>query len=120
MLAPLLPRAEASAIEAFGATKFKDELEAGQHLRCDAALALALAEPTRSSAASADTRRDVLGRREAEVADLVAEGMSNKQIGASLFISEHTVDSHVRKIFDKLRVNSRAQIAGWVRSSNHD
>ena len=61
----------------------------------------------------------MLGRREAEVARLVAEGLSNKQIGMRLFISERTVDSHVRSILNKLGVNSRAQIAGWVASTNH-
>ena len=47
---------------------------------------------------------------------MVADGLSNKQIGARLFISEHTVDSHVRSILNKLGVNSRAQIAAWVAS----
>jgi DNA-binding CsgD family transcriptional regulator len=37
----------------------------------------------------------------------------------SLFISERTVDSHVRSILNKLGFNSRAQIAGWVASTNH-
>ena len=53
-----------------------------------------------------------------QVAQLVAEGSSNKQIGTRLFISERTVDSHVRSILNKLGVNSRAQIAVWVRSAN--
>jgi DNA-binding NarL/FixJ family response regulator len=44
----------------------------------------------------------------------VAEGLSNKEIGARLFISERTVDSHVRNILNKLGFGSRAQIAGWV------
>jgi DNA-binding NarL/FixJ family response regulator len=59
-----------------------------------------------------------LAKREADVARLVAEGLSNKQIGARLFISERTVDSHVRNILNKLGFNSRAQIAGWMASSN--
>jgi DNA-binding NarL/FixJ family response regulator len=59
-----------------------------------------------------------LGRREAEVARLIADGLSNKQIGTRLFISERTVDSHVQNILNKIGFNSRAQIAGWVRSSN--
>ena len=57
-----------------------------------------------------------LAKREAEVARLVAEGLSNKQIGGRLFISERTVDSHVRSVLNKLGFNSRAQIAAWVRS----
>ena len=48
---------------------------------------------------------------EADVARLVADGLTNKQIGTRLFISERTVDSHVRSILNKLGFNSRAQIA---------
>ncbi|UBU18794.1 helix-turn-helix transcriptional regulator [Nonomuraea gerenzanensis] len=59
-----------------------------------------------------------LGRRQAEVARLVAEGLSNKQIGERLFISEHTVDSHVRVIMNKLGVDSRAQIAAWMATTH--
>jgi len=55
-----------------------------------------------------------LAKREADVARLVADGLTNKQIGARLFISERTVDSHVRSILNKLGVGSRAQIAAWV------
>jgi DNA-binding CsgD family transcriptional regulator len=55
-----------------------------------------------------------LAKREADVAQLVADGLTNKQIGARLFISERTVDSHVRSILNKLGVGSRAQIAAWV------
>ena len=56
----------------------------------------------------------MLGRRETDVARLVADGLSNKGIGARLFISERTVESHVRSIMNKLGFNSRAQIAGWI------
>jgi len=55
-----------------------------------------------------------LGPREADVARLVAEGLTNKQIGVRLFISERTVDSHVRSILNKLGFSSRAQIAAWM------
>jgi DNA-binding CsgD family transcriptional regulator len=48
----------------------------------------------------------------------VADGLTNKQIGARLFISEHTVDTHIRNILNKLGVNSRAQIAAWMASSS--
>ena len=54
-----------------------------------------------------------LSRREREVAALVAEGLTNKEIGARLFISERTVDGHLEHVREKLGVNSRAQIAAW-------
>jgi DNA-binding CsgD family transcriptional regulator len=59
----------------------------------------------------------ILAKREAEVARLVAGGLSNKQIGARLFISERTVDSHIRSILNKLGFSSRAQIAAWISST---
>jgi DNA-binding CsgD family transcriptional regulator len=114
-LAPLLEQAEESAVAALGRAKFDAELTAGKHLDREAAIRLALGESDqiRARSAAGETGAGVLGKREADVARLVAEGMSNKQIGARLFISERTVDSHVRSILNKLGFNSRAQIAGW-------
>ena len=47
-----------------------------------------------------------LSQREREVLSLMAEGKSNKAIGETLFISEHTVEKHVNSIFTKLRLHS--------------
>jgi DNA-binding NarL/FixJ family response regulator len=94
------------------------EFNAGKRLSRDAAIGTALGEPAHVVATPDDASVAPLAKREADVARLVAEGLSNKQIGARLFISERTVDSHVRSILDKLGFNSRAQIAGWMASSN--
>lgn len=116
---PLLAQAEASAIAALGASKFEAEFKAGKHLSRDAALDLALGESAHVDAAASDgAGGGLLGKREADVARLVADGLTNKQIGARLFISERTVESHVRSILNKLGFNSRAQIAGWMASPN--
>jgi DNA-binding CsgD family transcriptional regulator len=90
--------------------------EAGERLDRAAAIRLALGEPAEVSVAPSSATSP-LGKREAQVARLVAEGLSNKRIGAGLFISEHTVDSHIRHIMNKLGVNSRAEIAAWTASS---
>ena len=50
------------------------------------------------------------------LAQLVAEGLSNKQVAARLLISERTAATHVGHILDKLGFKSRAQIAGWISS----
>ncbi|MGH8906544.1 MAG: response regulator transcription factor [Egibacteraceae bacterium] len=50
----------------------------------------------------------LLSPREAEIAQMVAEGRPNKTIASELNISSWTVSSHLRRIFDKLGVNSRA------------
>ncbi|MEU8397556.1 LuxR C-terminal-related transcriptional regulator [Nonomuraea sp. NPDC048892] len=114
-LAPLLVEAGRSAQAALGEPGFDEEFATGAALDRDAAVALALGEPAPGAAQEpSDEGAPPLGRRESEVARLVAEGLSNKQIGARLFISEHTVDSHVRAIMNKLGFNSRAQIAAWT------
>ena len=55
-----------------------------------------------------------LTRREREIADLVADGLSNKDIAAKLVISRRTAEGHVEHILGKLGFTSRAQIAAWV------
>ena len=55
-----------------------------------------------------------LTTREAEVADLVAKGLTNKQIADSLTIAERTAEGHVEHIFNKLGFTCRTQIAAWV------
>lgn len=55
-----------------------------------------------------------LSRRELEVARLVAEGLTNREISQRLFISERTVDGHLEHVREKLAVNTRAQVAAWV------
>jgi DNA-binding NarL/FixJ family response regulator len=51
----------------------------------------------------------VLTQREREVLAAVAEGLTNREIGERLFISERTVGVHVGHIFDKLQVRTRVQ-----------
>lgn len=55
-----------------------------------------------------------LAPREQEVAVLISEGLSNRDIAARLSISERTAETHVQHILDKLGCNSRARIATWA------
>jgi DNA-binding CsgD family transcriptional regulator len=57
-------------------------------------------------------RRDELTPAELEVASLVAEGKMNKEIAGALWISEKTVEAHLSRIFRKLDVRNRAELAG--------
>jgi predicted ATPase/DNA-binding CsgD family transcriptional regulator len=118
-LDPLVARAKESTRAALGAPTFQTEFEAGKRLARGDAIGLALGEPVSvTPAPSPETTASPLTKREAEVAQLVADGLSNKQIGARLLISEHTVDSHIRSILNRLGFNSRAQIAAWMASSD--
>ena len=55
-----------------------------------------------------------LSAREREVAELIAEGRTNRQIASSLFISEKTVEKHVSRTLAKLGVESRACVAALI------
>ena len=57
--------------------------------------------------------RSPLSPRELEVARLVARGLTNKQIGETLYVSERTAENHVQHILVKLGFSNRTQIAAW-------
>ncbi|HET7380298.1 MAG TPA: LuxR C-terminal-related transcriptional regulator, partial [Gaiellales bacterium] len=60
-----------------------------------------------------------LSRREREVAQLIARGLSNREIAGRLFVSERTIDNHVHHILDKLGFDSRVQVAAWLAKNEH-
>jgi len=122
-IATQLRRAEKSARAALAPARYDADFEAGRQLQRGAAAELALGEAAAAGAlqaadqgAGSRSGDGVLAKRESDVALLVAEGLTNRQIGTRLFISERTVDSHVRSIMNKLGYDSRAQIAAWVAS----
>lgn len=65
-----------------------------------------------------DSRDNKMTRREYEVLTLIAEGLNNKEIACSLFISEKTVKNHVSNIFKKIDVNDRTQAAIYAYKHN--
>ena len=62
---------------------------------------------------AAAAARSPLSPRELEVARLVARGLTNKQIGETLYVSERTAENHVQHILVKLGFSNRSQIAAW-------
>jgi DNA-binding CsgD family transcriptional regulator len=117
------PLARASAFEDAAASL----RTAGQRARARALLAEAADEraaaglPRPSGRTGRSTQAGGLGaltRAELSVARLVAQGLSNRKAAAELFLSPHTVDSHLRHIFAKLGLNGRVALAAFM--AEHD
>jgi serine/threonine-protein kinase PknK len=88
----------------------------GRSLSQASAIALCLEEkPLHGAIADAHSAtKDILTRRERQIAELIHEGLSNREIASSLVISQRTAEAHVQHILVKLGFTSRAQVAGWV------
>jgi predicted ATPase/DNA-binding NarL/FixJ family response regulator len=94
--------------QALGPRRAQEADQAGAALSLEAAIDEALG----STAAPPPPQK--LSSRELEIARLVADGRSNKEIAAGLFIAPRTAETHVQNIMNKLGLSSRAQIATWV------
>lgn len=110
-------QAKARSREALGSRAFDAAWREGGALTQPAAIAYALGESTEAATAAAVeaamSPQAVLTKRERQVAELVAGGMSNREIAAELVISQRTAESHIEHIMSKLGFNSRTQIAVW-------
>ncbi len=127
--APLAPKTYAQIVpyvrsvrDRLGADAFTEAWRTGESLSLDQALALALAQPAiagadsiprapalpASATATSPAGPDELTARELEVLQLLASGLTNQDIADQLIMSVHTVRSHVKAIFGKLDVTSRA------------
>ncbi|MFC0447468.1 ATP-binding protein [Rhodococcus jostii] len=104
---------EKMARRAIGDRAFETEFRQGLGMRFEEAAAYALDEKdtTDTPAGPGSTS---LTRREQQVAELVAEGLTNRSIADKLVISQRTAQGHVEHILSKLGFTSRTQIATWV------
>ncbi|WP_180043539.1 response regulator transcription factor [Acinetobacter sp. YH16039] len=63
-----------------------------------------------------DADTELLTSRETEILNLVAQGMSNREIAEQLFVSKYTVESHIKHIYRKLSVSKRTKAVSSARS----
>ncbi|MFI9612472.1 ATP-binding protein [Streptomyces sp. NPDC052023] len=120
-VAPALLRMEVDAVAALTRVRLGDEDAAemgdvGRRSAPHAAVAAVLTdldhvEPERDAGSGAG---NPLTPREREVAELVANGLTNREIARRLGIAEWTAVNHVRKIMRKLACTSRVQVASWM------
>ncbi|MFC7345069.1 helix-turn-helix transcriptional regulator [Saccharopolyspora griseoalba] len=101
-----------------GDASFEDAYEQGRRMSLshavDFALELKQRQPRSTETAEENVHPMPLTRRERQIADLVAQGNTNKEIAENLVIAQRTVEAHVQNILTKLDFTSRTQIAGWV------
>jgi predicted ATPase/DNA-binding CsgD family transcriptional regulator len=94
-------------------TAFAAAADRGRAMTIEQALEYAL-PPAPPGRAPRDAAAETLTAREREVASLVAQGLTNRQIAAKLVITERTAETHVQNILNKLGFTSRAQVAAWA------
>jgi non-specific serine/threonine protein kinase len=110
---------ERATRDILGEKAFERAFGRGVRLSFDEAVAYALGDRDRPAAQSSSTQpgaavRGSLTRREREVADLIRQGLSNKEISGKLVISQRTAEGHVEHILTKLGFTTRSQVAAWV------
>ena len=118
--ASVLAQARQRCRDALGDEAYDAEHDRGSRATVEDGMALLLGEataPRPSRSAGNDVVQALLTRREREIAGLLAEGHSNREIATRPVLSHRTVDTHVQNILTKTGFTSRTQVAAWfVRS----
>jgi non-specific serine/threonine protein kinase len=112
--------AEASARAALGDGAFDAACRAGAAMTIDDAIGRAPHRAGRTPTVRVLGGATGLTPREREVAELIAQGLSNKQIAATLAVAIRTAESHVENILRKLQLGSRSQVAAWYTEHGRD
>jgi len=86
----------------------------GKSMRLDDVIELALSEPVVESVLTEKEKFGGLTEREREVAVLIAEGKSNREISQAMTVGVKTIETYVTRILKKLNFDSRVQIATWA------
>jgi predicted ATPase/DNA-binding CsgD family transcriptional regulator len=106
--------------EALGDHRYEATFRVGAKQTFAEAVAYAVGDEPDPVPAEQPAPETTLTPRERQVTELVADGLTNKDIAARLAISPRTVEGHVERILAKLEFGSRAQIAAWVATAGSD
>jgi non-specific serine/threonine protein kinase len=113
---PQHARSVTAATEGLGQAAFDLAFKRGQAMPIGEGVAFAVEGKQRPRRVPAVKTAPHTGltRRELEIARLVADDLTNRQIAARLFLSQRTVETHITNILNKLGLNSRIQISRWL------
>jgi non-specific serine/threonine protein kinase len=103
-------------IRAIGRKAFDAAYARGRAMTIDEGVAFAVEDkPTRKPVTPVKSASDTeLTRRQLEIARLIADDLTNRQIADRLFLSERTVETHITNMLNKLGLNSRVQLSRWI------
>lgn len=104
----------------FDAQRLAALADAGAALDPDALARVAIGDDVRDVSLPSPADDDPLTPREREVARLMGDGLTNRQIATRLVLSARTVEGHISRILAKLQFESRAQITAWSVKRTHD
>jgi predicted ATPase/DNA-binding CsgD family transcriptional regulator len=118
-LVPYHDDCERRARKTLGDTAFEAAFQQGRDLGVEDVIRYALDEvppPPNADPSGMPRPESALTRREWQVAELIADGRSNREVAATLVISTRTAESHVEHILVKLGLTNRVQVAAWLRA----
>jgi DNA-binding CsgD family transcriptional regulator len=117
---PQHERSVSVAVQGLGKTAFDAAFQHGRAMTIGEGVAFAVEDkqPPKPAQAAKPEPQVVFSGRQLDVARLIADDLSNKQIAARLFLSERTVETHVTNILNKLGLGSRIQISRWMTGLN--
>jgi DNA-binding NarL/FixJ family response regulator len=101
---------------AIGQKAFDTAFARGRGMTFDEGVAFAVEDkqPPRSAPRAKPEAHAALTGRQLEIARLIADELTNRQIADRLFLSERTVETHITNMLNKLGLNSRVQLTRWL------